>query len=126
MVFVSVLARSVEKVLDGAFDSGLGVPGFGVDFSIFGAWVVGAGAGSGAGFGPPMLREIVGGGGGASVCSGRSNGAGGGVCGWAGGAKERPGTKVKALALSLLMMSLRKAKVQSKSNQFFLSTRLLD
>ena len=53
-----------------------------------------------------MFKEIVGGGGGASVCGGRSMGAGGGWDGSAacwGTRKPCPGTKAKAFALSLLI-----------------------
>lgn len=64
-----------------------------------------AGVGNGVGFDPPMLREMVGGGGGASVWGCRSMGGG---RGWEGsaacwGARKPPGTKEKAFALSLLM-----------------------
>lgn len=49
-----------------------------------------------------MLSDIVGGGGGASVCSGRSTGGGGAVRCW-GAVKPRPGMNSNAPALSLLM-----------------------
>lgn len=97
----SVFAFSVVKVLDEApaisaltVVWGFGVAGWeelGVDLAATCAAKMGAGettgtgaragAGTGAspvGLDPPMLREIVGGGRGASVCSGRSRGAGGG------------------------------------------------
>ena len=60
---------------------------------------VGAGAGAGvAGLLPPMFRVIVGGGGGASLCSGLSMGAA------AGGIRNFPGTNSAAPKLSLLMI----------------------
>ena len=58
---------------------------------------VGAGAGV-AGLLPPMFRVIVGGGGGASLCSGLSMGAA------AGGIRNFPGTNSAAPKLSLLMI----------------------
>lgn len=64
--------------------------------------------GSGTDFAPPMLREMVGAGFGASVGSGRSIGGGGvcdGVCDCDGSLKFCPGTNVKALAFSLLMLN---------------------
>ena len=73
-----------------------------------GAGACGAGAGVGAGVELPMLREIVGGGRGASVTSGRSMGGGRGACGCEGGRKPWPGTKLKAFALSLLIVPTRR------------------
>ena len=55
-----------------------------------------------AGFTPPMLREIVGGSKGASVCCGRSRGAGRGNC-WI-LRLNLPGTNSEAPALRLLAM----------------------
>ena len=55
--------------------------GIGVGAATFTAAGAGVAGGGGAGLLPPMLREIVGGGFGASVCSGRSIGAGGGCAG---------------------------------------------
>ena len=53
-----------------------------------------------------MLREMVGAGAGASVCSGRSTGFRGGDGCWAGGGmrKALPGTNSNAPALSLLIV----------------------
>lgn len=65
----------------------------------------GAGGG-GVGLLPPMFKEIVGGGGGASVCSGRSIGANGGVdCAGAGAGTLNLGTNSEAEKLSLLMLN---------------------
>ena len=69
--------------------------------------LAGAGGG-GVGLEPPMLSEMVGGGAGASVCGGRSMGArgGGAGCGGALGVRKVwPGTKLKALTLSLLILA---------------------
>ena len=65
MADVSVLAFSVEKTLFET-DVGAGAAGFGG----------GTFAGGEVGLETPIFNEIVGGGGGASVCSGRSNGGG--------------------------------------------------
>jgi hypothetical protein len=88
MAVVVVFAFSVVKVLDegaeGAGESDFDAPslkdavatlGFGVGASV--CDVETEGGCEGEGFGPPIFREIVGGGRGASVCSGRSKGAGG-------------------------------------------------
>lgn len=127
MVVVSVLAFSLENVLDDApavsalmVVCGFGVAGlddWGVDLAGVGGAReggeavagMGAGAATGAGagadgFAPLMLREIVGGGGGAWDCSERSRGAGGGCCCCWGALKAFPGTNSNAPALSLLMV----------------------
>lgn len=110
MAMVSVLAFSRVNVLDGGAGSflGFGVAG-GVSLSF--SWVRfaagGAGEGEGDGLEPPIFNDIVGGGRGASSCSGRSTGGGGGGCCTGGGApKALPGTNSKAPALSLLMVSV--------------------
>lgn len=107
---VSVFAFSVENVLEGAAGSGLtilGATGFGASatgFSAAGGGGLGTAAGCDGGVDePPMLREMVGGGRGASVCSGRSMGGGGG-CEGVSGTKPLPGTKEKAPGLSLLIV----------------------
>jgi len=110
MACVSVLDFSVEKVFDAEAASalvtlvgaGLGA-GLGTGCDGGGVWTTvartGAGFGADGGAGvPPMLSEIVGAGGGASVCSGLSMG---GCCG---AAAANLGTKVKAPGLSLLIV----------------------
>ena len=84
MADVSDLAFSVEKTLFGT-DVGAGAGAGDVDWNdMVGAVGCGTAAGFGgemfmggrAGLEPPIFNEIVGGGGGASICSGRSNGGG--------------------------------------------------
>lgn len=92
----------------------LGATGFGVCTSCCGGagLVVGV---WGAGLVPPMLREIVGAGFGASACAGRSSGGGGFdsssddcccACKDVGALNECPGTNSKAFALSLDIVTL--------------------
>lgn len=106
---VSVLAFSVEKTLFGT-DVGAGEADLDDTAGAVGcATAAGFGgetfAGGGVGLEPPMFNEIVGGGGGAFACSGRSVGGGGGWDGcWPGIEKPLPGTNSKAPALSLLMV----------------------
>lgn len=84
MALVSVLAFSVVNVLDVDDVTGLtevvgaGVEGAGLGFAGVATGGVAAEDGDGGGFDPPILRDIVGAGRGASVCSGRSTGGGGG------------------------------------------------
>lgn len=97
MAVVSVFDFVVEKTFDGADvgkgDADLGdevvagsaaAAGFGTD-ACSGSAGADAGTGVGVGLDPPILRLIVGAGGGASVCCGRSIGGGGGVAGCCGG-----------------------------------------
>lgn len=100
MAVVSVFDLVVEKTFDGADvgkgDADLGdavvagsaaAAGFGTD-ACSGSAGVDAGTDVtdvGVGLDPPILRLIVGAGGGASVCCGRSIGGGGGVAGCCGG-----------------------------------------
>lgn len=113
MAFVSVLDFAVEKTFDGA---NVGKGDADLDDTVVegSAVVVGADSrgssartGVGAGLGPPILRVIVGAGGGASVCCGRSMGGGGGLAGCCGGSEKLfPGTNAKAPALSLLIVCI--------------------
>lgn len=92
--------EAVAAGLEGAFADDAGV-GDGADEGVDGAW-----DGADGGFDPPMLREMVGAGAGASVCSGRSTGFRGGDGCWAGGGMRKvlPGTNSNAPALSLLIV----------------------
>jgi hypothetical protein len=122
MAFVSVFAFSEEKV----FDEGTALAWTAVDddddaalaaddddaavFAGVAAFGAGAGVaagsceGAGAGLDPPMLREMVGGAAGASVCSGRSIGAGCCSAGCWGMRNACPGTNENAPGLSLLIV----------------------
>lgn len=113
---VSVFAFSLENVLDdgAAVDtiptfagilSEITGEGFGVVCAVRAGVGVGVGTGESAGgFGaPPILREIVGAGLGASICSGRSTGSGGGGGRGVGATNPLPGTNSYAPALSLLI-----------------------
>ena len=118
MADVSVFAFSVEKVLEGADDASFLTICTAGDGAVFTAGVsttaAGAGTEAGAGRGasgvdePPMLREMVGAGRGASVCSWRSKGTGGGCGGALSATKPLPGTNENAPGLSLLMVEGRK------------------
>jgi hypothetical protein len=90
MAAVSVFAFSVENVLDG----GAGESDLGTTFETTAdCGGIEAAAVTGATLGRPILSEIVGGGAGASVCSGRDTGSGGGGVGFGCGAtKPLPGT----------------------------------
>ena len=103
------------KVLEGAESAltftaagvvGAGAAGAGTASAGFTAAAGGgvAAAGGGGGLDPPMLREIVGAGRGASVASGRSIGGGRGCCGGCGGINALPGTNSYAPALSLFIV----------------------
>lgn len=70
---MSVLAFSVEKTL---FGTNAGIDAGAAGCAIAAGFGGGTFSDGGVGLEPPIFNEIVGGGGGASVCSGRSNGGG--------------------------------------------------